>query len=472
MSRSRRHRLAGVRIRTTLTATLVVGLVLVVAGVGFVLLQEHQLHNAVYDQADQEAADLARQVETLGLSSPQLVSLVRAEVGIVQVVNAQGQLVASSDPIEESGPILAARPAPGQTVSTDVDGLPEENDDSYLVVARGVSTPDGDAVVFAAQSLESVEEATSVVVQLLAIGLPIVVLLVGAISYWLTGRALAPVRAMRARVGEITARDRTARVPVSPAGDEITRLAETMNAMLERLQAASTRQRRFVADASHELRSPLSSVRALQEIGLTHPAATDWPQTGRDTLAELTRLERLVLDLLLLARFDDNDPGTAYADVDLDDILAEEAIRLRRLDRMTVTSAIEPVRVVGDADQLSRLVRNLVDNAARHASTTIDLRLCLERDNAVLEVADDGPGVPAGEATRIFERFVRLDESRERATGGTGLGLSIAREIARRHGGDVGLEPSAADGGRLSGARFVLRLPLAPDEDPSSRLRR
>ncbi len=451
--------LAGVRIRTTLAATLVVALVLTVAGVGFVLVQRQQLRAAITDLANAQATDLSRQVKALGMGSQQLTALIHNEEGIVQILTADGAVAAASDPIEESGPIVKARPRPGETVTTYVNELPEEHHDDYVVVAEGVSTPDGDAVVIATQSLESVEESTGVAIPLLGVGLPIIVVLVGVVAYWLTGRALAPVREMRARVGEITARNRSARVPVSPAGDEISRLAETMNEMLKRLQSASTRQRRFVADASHELRSPLAAIRTSQEIGIAHPDSTDWAETGRDTLAELERLERLVSDLLLLARFDDIGPGTPNADVDLDDIVATEAVRLRRLDQLDVTCELEPVRVVGDVHQLSRLVRNLVDNATRHAQSAVVLRLHAEDESAVIEVGDDGAGVPLGEADRIFERFVRLDESRERGTGGAGLGLSIVREIAVRHGGDVALAPG--DGaGHPAGAWFVVHLPL------------
>lgn len=458
-----RRRLAGVRVRTTLAATLVVALVLALAGAGFVALQRVQLRDALTNLAEGQASDLARQVATLGLTSKSLVSLISSEEGIAQVLDGQGRVMSSSDPIEESGPIVNARPVPGATVSAYVGGLPEEHNSDYVVVARGVSTPDGDAVVVVAQSLDSVDESTNVVIRLLLLGLPLVVLMVGLISYWLTGRALAPVSQMRARVGAISARDRSARVPVSPAGDEISRLAETMNAMLERLQSASTRQRHFVADASHELRSPLAAIRTSQEIGLAHPESTDWQQTGVDTLAELERLERLVSDLLLLARFDDADPGAAYTEVDLDDIVGSEAVRLRRLDRWRLRSDVEPVRVHGDPHQLSRLVRNLVDNATQHASSTVSLRLYADESSAVIEVADDGSGVPPAEADRIFERFVRLDESRGRATGGTGLGLSIVREIAGRHGGDVEVRETSGRGDRdrvLAGACFVVRLPL------------
>jgi signal transduction histidine kinase len=467
-----RRRLSGVRIRTTLAATVAVALVLVVAGVGFVLLQRSQLEDALTDLADRQATDLARQVSTLGLGSEELSSLVHGEEGVVQVLDSDGRVTAASDSIEESGPIVDGRPGPDESDSVKVGGLPEEHDDDYVVVARGVSTPDGDAVVIVAQDLESVDESTDVVVRLLVIGLPLVLVFVGLVAYWLTGRALAPVGAMRERVAEITARDRSTRVPVSPAGDEISRLAETMNEMLERLQSASMRQRRFVADASHELRSPLAAIRTSQEIGLAHPESTDWQQTGRDTLAELERLERLVTDLLLLARFDDNHPGAAFTEVDLDDIVGGEAARLRRLNQWDVVSEVEPVRVQGDLHQLGQLVRNLVDNAARHARAAIGVRLGVEGANGVISVVDDGPGVPVDEANRIFERFVRLDESRERATGGAGLGLSIVREIARRHGGDVVLDPDASaevGGRRWPGAHFVVRLPLATPRSDSAR---
>ena len=450
------RRPVGIRLRTTLAATLVSAVVLAVAGTALVLVQRHLLRDAVADLAVRQASDVASQASTQGSTARDLVALVHSEDGVVQIVDDTGHVLAASDPIEESGPVVAARPAPGDVVTVVVDGLPEEHHHSYVVAAKGVTTPDGDAVVLAAQSLQTAQRATELAVLLSVVGLPMVVLLIGLVSYWLTGRALAPVRAMTDRVGEITARDLSARVPVSPAGDEISRLAETMNAMLERLQASSARQRRFVADASHELRSPLAVIRASQEIALAHPEAADWPDTGRDTLVELERLEKLVSDLLLLARFDDHDSGAAYTDVDLDDIVGSEVVRLRKVTSLQVEATTEPVRVLGDQHQLSRLVRNLVDNAVAHATSTVGLALSRDDGEAVIEVCDDGPGIAGDDRERVFERFVRLDESRTRDTGGAGVGLSIVREIARRHGGDV---IATTGRGRTPGARFVVRLP-------------
>jgi len=226
-----------------------------------------------------------------------------------------------------------------------------------------------------------------------------------------------------------------------------------MNAMLERLETGSDRQRRFVGDASHELRSPLATIRAAHEIAALHPDSRDWTATGRDVLAELDRLDHLVDDLLLLARADEHGLRLRTVDVDLEDLLNRETGRLRKLGRLTVTVAAPPARVQGDPVQLARALRNLVDNAARHAEGRVDLRLQAVGENVAVEVEDDGPGIPEADRERVFERFVRLDESRTRASGGTGLGLAIAREISTAHGGSVSVEAGAR------GARFVLVLP-------------
>jgi signal transduction histidine kinase len=309
-------------------------------------------------------------------------------------------------------------------------------------------------VVLVAESLELVGQSTAVVVNLLLIGYPVVLLGVALTSYWLAGRALAPVEAIRTRVAQVQGTSELdARVPVPDGDDEIARLALTMNAMLERLETGSDRQRRFVGDASHELRSPLATIRAAHEIAALHPDSYDAAVTGRDVLAELDRLDHLVADLLLLARADEHGLKLRSVDVDLDDLLNDEADRLRKLRKVTVTVVAPPVRVQGDRVQLARALRNLVDNAARHARDHVDLKMRVLDGRVEVEVEDDGPGVPEADRERIFERFVRLDESRTRASGGTGLGLAIAREIAIAHGGSLKVETGAR------GARFVLVLP-------------
>jgi signal transduction histidine kinase len=449
-----RGRLGGVRVRAALAATLVVALILAIAAVAFVLLQRRQLEATLTDVAAQEARAVASEVASAGATDVDVTPAGGGERALVQVLTPDGVVVASSAAIAGKPPVVTDRPAPGETVTRHADRLPIGEEEAFAVVVRGVNGPDGAVVVISARSLETAEDATDVLIRLLAVGYPILLLLVAGTSYWLTGRALSPVEEMRRRVAGITASDRSARVPVPPSRDEVAQLATTMNAMLDRLADAAEAQRRFVADASHELRSPLATIRAAHEIAAVHPDATDPSTVTSDVLAEVGRLERLVGDLLFLARADEHSPPPQTADVDLDDLVTAEAGRLRRTTGLEIVVRQIPVRVGGDAHQLARALRNLTDNAARHAAGQVELRVGRDGADAVIDVLDDGPGIPAADRERVFERFVRLDASRQRGAGGTGLGLAIAREIARAHGGDV----VGVDADR--GAHLELRLPL------------
>jgi signal transduction histidine kinase len=228
-----------------------------------------------------------------------------------------------------------------------------------------------------------------------------------------------------------------------------------MNRMLGRLQRAHQRQRRFVADASHELRSPVASIRQHAEVALAHPASTTTGELAATVLAEDLRIERLVEDLLLLARADEHALPARRRQVDLDDLVFDEARRLRAATGLRVdVGAVSAGRVDGDADGLRRVLRNLGDNAARHASGRIGFALA-ERDGAaVLVVDDDGPGIPEADRERVLERFVRLDDARARDAGGSGLGLAIVAELVAAHGGAVGVA-----GSPFGGARVEVSLP-------------
>jgi signal transduction histidine kinase len=230
-----------------------------------------------------------------------------------------------------------------------------------------------------------------------------------------------------------------------------------MNAMLSRLEAASASQRQFVADASHELRSPLATIRAVHEIAALHPDVQEWDEGNREVLGELDRVDRLVADLVLLARADERGIPVTLEEVDLDDLLHQEADRLRRLHGLDVNLHAPPVRAITDRHQLARALRNLADNAARHCKSRVELRLSEADGSATIEVIDDGPGIPPADRVRVFDRFVRLDQSRARTRGGSGLGLSIAREIAVSLGGTLELVDSEV------GARFSLTIPRAPE---------
>ncbi|MGH9034850.1 MAG: sensor histidine kinase, partial [Acidimicrobiia bacterium] len=250
------------------------------------------------------------------------------------------------------------------------------------------------------------------------------------------------------------------RVPEPPVDNEVGRLARTMNAMLERLQRSAERQRRFVSDASHELRSPLASTRTTLEVALTHPETTTLAATAADALAETERMERLITDLLFLARGDEGGLMANPGPVDVDDLVTAETARVRSRARVTVdASRVSAARVSGVAGHLEQAVRNLLENAERHARSAVSVSLADDGEAVVLTVDDDGPGVAPEDRERIFDRFVRLDEARARDRGGAGLGLAITREIIAAHAGTVGV--GDAPGG---GARFVVRLPGSGSE--------
>ena len=245
-------------------------------------------------------------------------------------------------------------------------------------------------------------------------------------------------------------------MPEPATSDEIGRLARTMNAMLTRLDDATQRQHRFVADASHELRSPLTGIRTQLEVDLLHPEQADWEATERSVLDDTVRLQRLVDDLLVLARTDSAPTDVTHREtVDLDEIVLTESRRLAGHTTHTVdTSAVSGAQLSGNADLLHARgpqparQRGSVRRAARSSS-----RCRRPIDCVVLTIADDGPGIPSAEQERIFERFTRLDDARTRETGGTGLGLAITHDVVTAHGGTITLENDP-------GARFTLTFPL------------
>jgi len=280
--------------------------------------------------------------------------------------------------------------------------------------------------------------------------------------WWAVGRALRPVEAIRARVDQITAAQLDQRVPEPATSDEIARLARTMNAMLARLEESADRQRRFVADASHELRSPLARMRAELEVDRAHPETADPASTADSVLTETVGLQRLVDDLLVLARGDAGAlGGGGDTTVDLDELVDRLAARARARGADIDTRAVRPVQVRGEPAQLERAVANLLDNAVRHAGLRVTVALDgSDGEQAELVISDDGPGIGPADAERVFERFTRLDDARTAGSGGVGLGLAIARDIAERHGGTLTLRPGGG-----SGAQFVLVLPVAREGD-------
>lgn len=439
--------------RSTLAATGVVAVALGLGMAGLLWTLDTSLTRSVRTSAEQRASDVAALVATDGASKDTVPPSSASERSIVQVINLGGVVQAASPEIEGEPALTTLRPKPGDSAWT-TTSLPVGDQEPFVIIAKGVHTPHGDLVVIAAESLVPVEQGVRTVLVLLLAGFPLVLLVVAGSVFLVVGRTLRPVEDIRARVASMTGRDLGLRVPVATTDDEVSRLATTMNGMLDRLQEGQAVQQRFVADASHELRSPLAALRATVEVARQHPDTPTWNDAVDGALAETDRLEHLVDDLLLLATTDERGLGGDRRDVDLDDIVAAERDRLRSIGHVEVKARIATVRVIGDRRQLERLVRNLCDNAARAAAATVVLELTAENGQAVIAVSDDGTGIPETDRRRIFDRFVRLDTARGRTTGGSGLGLAIVSEVATAHGGSVSVQDCHP------GARFVVRLPM------------
>lgn len=339
----------------------------------------------------------------------------------------------------------------------EVPSLPDQQ--QAIEVTADVPTQWGALTIHAVSPLDEIDRSVSTLRGALWLVLPFLALAAGAVTWLIAGQALAPVATMTRRVRELSATNLDARVPVPPSNDEIALLARTMNDMLDRLERASMKERQFVSDASHELRSPVASIRTQLETALRYPDDVDWPDVARVVLAEDERLEHLVGNLLAMARLEEGRLGPR-GDVDLDELVMAQAPRLRDLVELDL-SAVSAGRVWGNGDELTSVVRNLLDNAARHARGRAAVSVSEQGPWVLLTVADDGAGVPAEQREQVFERFARLQEGRSRDSGGTGLGLALTRRIVEHHGGRIHVED-----GPLGGARFVVSLPAAGAAGP------
>jgi signal transduction histidine kinase len=440
---------ASIRVRTTTAAVVVVGISLVIGGMMMTGLLRRALERDVRTAAELRARDVVAILESSG--GPGSLAVEDREDALIQVLDPAGQVVASSPNVTGLPPVADLDPGTWVEVSaTPIEDAP------FMVVAERAQGDFGEFTVLVARSTDDLAESTGRVSRLLALGGPLLLLVVGLTTWRVVGRALAPVEAIRSEVDSISATELHRRVG-DPAGrDEIARLAATMNRMLDRLEAAQSRQRRFVSDASHELRSPVASIRQHAEVALVHPERITTTELAQVVLDEDLRVQHLVEDLLLLARADEGTLASRRQSVDLDDLVFEVATQLRTATGLRIdTTSVSAGRVAGDQAQLRRLLRNLGDNAARHARTKVGFSLGeTPAGTVLLRVDDDGPGVPEAERRRIFERFVRLDDARSRDAGGSGLGLAIVAEIAAAHAGTV-----TADASPLGGARFEVEVP-------------
>ncbi|MEV0149367.1 MULTISPECIES: ATP-binding protein [unclassified Nonomuraea] len=435
--------LSSVRLRATAAATLVVALALGVAAAVLVVT----LRGSLEASTDAEAARRAV------AAAPRLINGVKAvraeptKVGIAAPLDAEPgvevDVKPGVQPSEGAGEgVEAVRPmgdpdvlvigGSGEPVAVTQWAQPGQ----YAVAALKVATVDGTSTVLARASRAGAEEALQALDGALLPGVPALLGVVAAMTWISVTRALKPVAAIRAKMADITARDLHQRVPVPRSGDEIAALATTVNGTLDRLETAVGTHQRFVADAAHELRSPIATLRARLELA---PPS----ELTREALADVERLQALAGDLLMLARLDAGEPVRTTS-LDLGQVAFEESVRRGPEKEPRVVVDIEPDVVVrGSRGHLARLVTNLLDNARRHAETAVTVRVRPGDGVAVLEVLDDGPGIPPEHREAVFDRFTRLDEARARDDGGAGLGLPIARDIAGLHGGTL----VAIDGG-------------------------
>ena len=446
---SARARFGTVRMRTTAAAVLVVGLALIVGAVAMVMTLRGSLKRDVEAAAQLRASDVVTAIE--GGTDVSELALGDGDDSFVQIVDGSGEVIAASPKLNGLPPV--ARLSSGN--SREIEGLPTEEDDPFIVVATSVDGDDETLTILVGRTLDPVEESGAAVSQILLFGIPLLLVVVAFTTWGVVGRALRWVESIRSQVAEISGSELHRRVPDPPGRDEIARLADTMNSMLDRLEDDQKRSRRFVSDASHELRSPVATIRNQAEVAIAHPQRTGLEELAEGVLAEDLRLEKLVDDLLVLAGNDEARTRTTLP-VDLDDLVLEEAKRLRSTTTLNVTSTgVSGGRTTGDASQLRRVVRNLADNAAQHATSAVAFSL-RERDGwVVLLVDDDGPGIPVDQRETVFQRFTRLDDARDRDRGGAGLGLAIVKESIRRHNGTVEVVDAP-----LGGARFEVRLPI------------
>jgi signal transduction histidine kinase len=437
-----------VRSRLTLLAAALVAATLIVSAAGLVMLDHRLLERAVDEtliqRADNVEADVARGAVAAALRSEGDV-----EDSFMQIIDDDGLVVAATANVASVSAVTSPLGPEFRQVFRTVS-VPPLSAHEFRILARPVPSPNGMNTLVVAKNLDDVTESVRVLVLSLGISIPVAVSLLAAVVWWVMGRALDPVEAIRAEVSGMQGADVHRRVPVRNNDDEISRLARTMNDLLERVEQATERQREFVADASHELRGPLTRVRSLLEVSLAHPAAAEPEATYRSVLSDITRLQKLVDDLLFLARSESGQQAVSDVTVDLDDLVFEQIRELRAHGRVRVdASAVSAARIRGDANQLKRAISNLASNAERHAATTIRFELREYNGQSELVVADDGIGIPEEQRDAVLQRFTRLDDARARDSGGAGLGLAIVQDIVARHGGTISIGKSEAGGARM-----------------------
>jgi signal transduction histidine kinase len=437
-----------IRARLTGAATAVTMLMLGIASVAIITIQRQALTAGVDDALRQRADNL----EPIVPSAHALPGEGDAEDSFAQILDDSGHIVAASPNATDTTAVLVQ--ARDLNYSRFTAATLSRPNGHYRIHLRPVSAGQSVRVLVVGKNLDDVNDSVRILVITLAVVSPLLALLLGILAWWLTGRTLRPVEVIQHEVQSIRGGDLHRRVPVPDTDDEIAELARTMNSMLGRVESASARQQQFVDDASHELRTPLTRMVTDLDLAIAHPDDEPALTTLRRLHEYATDLRQLLHDLLYVARIS-QDRVAARDEVDLDDIAIRAARELRARSTLTVdTTGVGAARVLGDRRELDRAIRNLLDNAGRHARTLVAVSTSARDGFCHVVIDDDGTGIPRAERDRIFERFIRLDEARSRTDGGAGLGLAIVSDIATRHRGQV-----TVDDAPTGGARFILAIP-------------
>ncbi len=449
-----------VRNRLTLLATALVTVALAIAAVVLVLAIHHVLLHVADTSTAARAKAIADVVRDDGIEGVESSLLMPTRnVDIVQVIDEQGHVQVTNGPAG-SRP-LSTPVAPGSQEVID-GGRPTPSSPEYRATVVGIATQnDGTVTIVVGASEREINWLVLVVGLMCCIVFPLIVIGMAVLTYYFVGRALEPVEQIRRQVDDISGGELDRRVPVPATGDEIATLATTMNAMLDRIDAARTQQMRFVNDASHELNAPLTTLVGLLDLASSKKQVIDTETVDTVMMPEALRLQGMVADLLLLARADEHGVPLRVSDVDLDEIVSAEVTRLEALGSHHIGAHIVAARVRGDREKLARALRNIADNAARHTRDRLDFEMSVsdDRTRVTVTVADNGAGIPDVDKPRVLQRFVRLDTTRNRSSGGSGLGLAIVEEIIRAHHGQVVITDTPG-----GGATIGFTLPMTPWE--------
>ncbi len=459
--RRRAHLPGGVRARASLVAAVVVTAALVGSAFVMVALTRSNLTKSLETVLASRVQDLASLAEAGGT----LPTLPFVRGTSAQILDGEGSVIASTPDIEGQVALVNVTVPSGEVRLLRLPGLGggdqqeqgehADEEGPFLVAVGGVERGDELLQVVVAGSLAPVEGVVTALEPVLAVGIPLLVLVVAGMTWMLVGFSLRPVEEMITEAEGISLSKLNRRIPVPRSRDEIRHLADTLNNMLDRLEVSVNRQRRFISDASHELKSPVASILTMAEVAGSVPEDFDVGELAGDVAGEARRLALLVDDLLTLARFDERGLELKTARLDLVEVVSEAVDGTPsgaiQIDTTGLTEAFASV----DRRRLTQVARNLLDNAVRHAESSVWVASGTSESSAWFVVADDGPGIPGAFRTEVFNRFVRLDDARARSEGGTGLGLAVVKAIVEAHGGTVRI----VDDSRYSGAVFRVEIP-------------